>query len=314
LQLGIETQTPRSFANARRVYWSSDCRKLLAVVQGEVGPDGPLALHDLDDRPCRMPIDIWGESVASAALAPDGRHVLVATHLGRLWWIGLESDERKLLLELPVRVGFSTAVLSCDGRQVLAASSDGKIFLCDPERPAPVIFASGLASHVSDMRFSRDGRRLVSSGQDGWLSVWELQSGKLLHRWKGHDQPAMAAAFLSDDQIISASLDDTIRIWEMSTGREIWRGEFGLYGVTALAVSADGKTAAWGGYNRKVIVWDLANARKQCEIQVPAPIVWDVRFSPDNKSLAVAGTEGMLRVHDAQSGIEVAEIEFGQRL
>ena len=314
LQFGCESQNPRSFVYVKKVYWSSDSQKLLSVAHGEVGQDGPLALHDLDDRPYRMPIDMLGELVATAVLAPDGRHVLVATHQGHLWWIGLESDERLLLLDLPPRTDFTSAAVSADGRQVVAACTDGSIYLCDPERPRAVTFASGLISHQSEMRFSSDGRKLVSAGQDGWLCVWELPSGELLHRWKGHGQPATAAAFLSDGRMISASLDDTIRIWDISSGREIWRGDFSLYGVTALAISADGRLAAWGGYNRKVIVWDLAKACKKYEIEVPLSIVRDLKFSPDNKSLAVAGSGGTLRVHDAQSGTEVAEIELGQTI
>jgi WD40 repeat protein len=314
LQWSAQSQNPTAFVFAKKVYWSPDSRKLLSVAHGEVGQDGPLALHDLDDQPYRMPIDMSDESVVSAVLAADGRHVLVITFEGHLWWIGLESDERTLLLDLPAQIGISAAALSPDGKCAVAACFDGSIYVCETERPGSAIFASGLTSRISELRFSSDGRKLVSAGQDGWLCVWELRSGELLHRWKGHDQPTTGAAFLPDGRIISASLDDTIRIWDMSTGREIWRGDFGLYGVTALAISADGKSAAWGGYNRKVIVWDLANARKNYEFEVPVSIVRDLKFSPDNNSLAVAGSEGMLRVHDAHSGNVVAEIELGIRI
>ena len=314
LHFGIESQNPNSSVYVRRVSWSPDSRKLLSVTHGEAGLDGSLVLHDLDDRPHRLSIDISGESVANAMLAPDGRHVLVATHEGRLWWIGLESDARTSLLELPRGVGLVAAALSANGRQVAAASSDGSIYLGDPEHQPAAVFASGLRSRISDMRFSKDGCRLVCAAKDGWLCIWELQSGKVQQRWKGHDEPAMAAAFLPGDRIISASLDDTIRIWGISTGQEIWRGEFGLFRVYALALSADGKMAAWGGHQQKIVVWDLEHARKKYEIQIPASIVWDLQFSPDNMSLAIAGTEGMLRVYDAPTGTEKESIEVGQRL
>lgn len=313
LRSAVETDKPTSSVFVRKVWWSPDSGNLLSLARGDIGWDGPLVVHDFAERPLRMPVDMHGESVATAAVARDGRHILVATYEGRLWWIGLESDDRTLLLEAPVKSGFSAAALSSDGKLSALASYDGSIYLCDTERPAPKIIASDLISRISELRFSDDGLRLVSAGQDGWLCVWELQSG-IVHRWKAHDCPAMAAAFLSDGRIISASHDDTIRIWEVSTGREIWRGEFRLSGVNALAVSADGKSAAWGGFQRRVVVWDLENARKKYEFQVPSSIVWDVQFCPDGKSLAVAGTEGMLRVYDAQCGTEVAEFEIGQRM
>jgi len=311
-----QSEHPRSLVYCRRVCWSPDGRKLLSLTRGECGLDGPLVVHDLDDRPLCMSIDMHGEPVARAVLAPDGRRVLVATDeadRGRLWWLGLESDERKLLLEAPTRTGFTAIAISSQGNLSAAATSDGLIFLCDAASHSPAVLVAGVKSRISDLRFSNDGRRLVSAGQDGWLCVWDLQSGEVLQRWKGHDQLATAAAFLSGDRLISAGLDDTVRIWEISTGREIWRGEFGLFGVNALAVSADGKTAAWGGHQSKVVVWDLENARKKFDVQVPTSIVWDVQFSPDAKSLAVAGSCGTIRVYDAQFGADVAELEVGQQ-
>jgi WD40 repeat protein len=310
-----ESKEVNSGVYVRKISWSSDSRKLLTLSRGEVGLDGPLALHDLDDRPHRLTLDVVGERVATAALVPGGRHVLVATHEGRLRWIGLQSDENKLLLELPGPAGFSWAAVSADGRHVAAATSDGSIYRCDPAgvsgpKAAKVLLA-GPASRITNLRFSNDGTLLLCAAWDGSISVWDLNSGKLRRTWTGHEQPAMAVAMLPDERIISASLDDTVRIWEFAVDRETWRVESGLFGVTALAVSEDGKSAAWGGHRRKVVVWDVENARKKYEIQVSASIVMDIQFSPDNKLLAVAGKEGMLRLYDAKTGTEQEGLEMG---
>jgi WD40 repeat protein len=240
--------------------------------------------------------------------------VFVATHTGRLWWIGLESEERTALIELAAGSGFVAAALSPDGSQAAAASTAGAIYLGNPESRVMAVFASGPRSRISELRFSDDGRRLVCAGQDGSLCVWDLQSGEIQQIWKGHDQTAMAAAFLTDERIISAGLDDTIRIWDGSTGHEMWRGEFGLSGVHALALSGDGTIAAWGGRQRRIVVWDLENSRKKYEIPVPASMIFDMQFSPDSNSLAVAGTEGMLRLYAAQTGIETQALELRQAL
>jgi WD40 repeat protein len=312
LQMGSEAEKASSFASVRKVCWLPDSRKLLSFVQGDVGLDGPLVMHDLEDPLYRMPIDITGETVTTVALARDGRHLLVATREGRLWWISLESVERRMLIELPTLVAFTALAVSTDGTQLAAACSNGSIYLWGAEHSTPARFTSGLTNRISDVRFSNFGRRLVSAGQDGWLCVWDLPTGKVRQKWKAHHQPAMASAFLSDERLISASLDETIRIWDISTGHEIWRGDFGRFGVNTLAVSADGKSAAWGGHQTRVVVWDVENARRKYEIAVPATIIRDVQFSPDNNSLSIAGNEGMLRVYEVQTGAEVAVLDVGE--
>lgn len=39
---------------------------------------------------------------------------------------------------------------------------------------------------VTSVRFDRPGRRLASGGSDGTAAIWDVDSGKLLHRLKGH--------------------------------------------------------------------------------------------------------------------------------
>jgi WD40 repeat protein len=110
---------------------------------------------------------------------------------------------------------------------------------------------------------------------------------------------------------MSTSLDDTIRIWSVASGQEIWRGQFGFLGVTALALSPDGKTAAWGGNNRKILVWNIEKGRTELMIETPASLIWDLQFSPDGKRLAAVGQEGPIRVYDATTGAEQQGIDVG---
>jgi guanine nucleotide-binding protein subunit beta-2-like 1 protein len=79
--------------------------------------------------------------------------------------------------------------------------------------------------------------------------------------------------------------------------------------VTALAVSADETLAAWGGCNRRIVVWDLQAAEKKFEMTTPAYVVFHLTFSPDGSVLAAAGTEGLVRLYDMRTAAEQNEID-----
>lgn len=49
------------------------------------------------------------------------------------------------------------------------------------------------------------------------IKIWELKSGELLQRLKGHKYSVEAIVITSDNQkIISGSRDSTIKIWDIS--------------------------------------------------------------------------------------------------
>jgi WD40 repeat protein len=145
------------------------------------------------------------------------------------------------------------------------------------------------------------------------VAVWDLLSGRLLQILVGNSRSANNAAFLDDDtRIISGSLDDSVRIWDIARGREDWHGEFGLGGVRALDVAPDGKTAAWGGFDRRIIVWDLEHRRRKFECSTAACFVSALKFSPDGSMLAAAGYEATVRIYDMRSGTELYNLALAE--
>ena len=329
---GGKPQATVNTFSVSRAEWSADGRLLLSISRGETGAEGTLALHDAPRWSGQAAIAVAGEFVTCASLAPDGLHALVGTAHSRLWWIDptsrdpasfeTASFETAGLVELRHPQSFTATAVARNGLRVAAGTSLGSIYLCDPAAGTSILLPSERQSSISDLHFSCDGKQLASARNDGSVAVWDLVNTTLLQEFAGHELPATTAEFIPGDipgdvhdlpRIISAGMDDTIRIWDIADGRELWRGEFGLIGVTTLAVSADGKVAAWGGFANKVIVWDLERGRKQFEIITPASVVLHLSFSPDGTLLAVAGSETTIRLYDAATGAERDGIEIGRR-
>ncbi len=269
-----------------------------------------LVLYDLAQGGTHREINTLGDYANSSTVAPDGRHILVASIEGNLWWIDLESGATPEPIIGGQTTSFCSTTISDDGRLLAAGIDRGLIYLYDLPRQSLVVLKSRTESTVSDLRCSRDGGRLAAAQNDGRISVWDVATRELQQELLGHTAVVTAVAFLPDGKrIISAGLDDTVRIWDIARGHELWRGEFNLNGVATLDLSPDGTIAAWAGRGQKIIVWDLKKGQKKLEITTKVP-TRDLKFSPDGKLLATVGFEEVVRLYNVQTAQETRAIDL----
>jgi hypothetical protein len=119
--------------------------------------------------------------------------------------------------------------------------------------------AQDFAGHTNDIltvKFNPDATQLISySAGDGWLCLWQVQSGRLLWRaktefiQKGNEYYTLTSFSFSPDQhlIASGSGNGTIQLWDAKTGTPLWRVDAHKNSVTAVEFSPDGKTIVSAG-------------------------------------------------------------------
>jgi WD40 repeat protein len=74
----------------------------------------------------------------------------------------------------------------------------------------------GHGNHVVSVRFSSDGRLVLSGSLDRTARLWDVEIGKELRVFMGHPKPVTAVTLSRNGkQLITGCGDGKIRVWNL---------------------------------------------------------------------------------------------------
>lgn len=154
-------------------------------------------------------------------------------------------------------------------------------------------------SAVFDVGFDDKARRIASASNDGSVRLWSTSHGRALHVLAGHEGPAAAVRFLPDGRLVSAG-GTSVRVWSAEGVLEqTWQAD--AKQVTTLAVAPDSRTVYAAGLEGQVKGFELGSDRARLSLG-QAGRVLTLAVDARGKRLAVAGDDGVIRVHRLPDG------------
>jgi WD40 repeat protein len=287
-------RTIRSFAGHRD-----------GVTSLAISADGKLALSGSRDKTLKL----WdlesgselrtfaghGSQVNSVAFTADGKLAISGSgdHIVKLWDVGSGQELRSVDRQ-------------ADLVFAMALSPDGKLALSG---------GSGTAAKLWDVGSGHNLRNFTNSGflvsslpisPENSLTLWELNSGRMVRVFAGHSARVNSVVFFPDGRLaLSGSDDAKLSLWDVASGRAIrsFTGHKGA--VNSVALSPDGKLAISGSSDKTLKLWDLASGQVLRSLDGDFFGVACVAISLNGRLALSGGFDGAMKLWDLASGQEL---------
>jgi WD40 repeat protein len=281
--------TPQS----TRAVFSPDGKVLVTFFGGAIAWDARTGAKVAELKPSNT-------SRRSLTFSPDGKRFADPLMTGGINLCDAQTGEVKLSLDTGGRETPSVA-FSSDGQRLTGFFGDGTAGVWDARtgRKEKELNLKCPPDIYFNTAVSPDGKLAALGGSREGAFLRDLVTGEPTVPLQGDKGYVDGLTFSPDGKLLAASVNGTVRVWEVRTGlltRTFPQGRFRAYQV---AFSPDGKRLSFGGRNGMVCVCDVETGKETLLLRGVAGAL-TVAFSPDGTRLA-AGGWGEVKVWDAHA-------------
>lgn len=212
---------------------------------------------------------------------------------------------RNELLRHPGEV--RSAALSPNGKQFLAAYSDGSVYLWTDLTLPPVSFFTSVGL-ISRVQFTAGGDRIVIGGEHGVIEVRSTADTASIQTTLQLEKPVLAIDCSSDGSLLATgtgywrtNTSGDVKLWNLSTGHLVRTLPESEGVAKAVAFSKDGTQVVARGCNESLRVWNVRSGRCT-SLLVNSRTIGTVCFACDDQLIVAADFDGNVKVWDAESG------------
>jgi len=243
------------------------------------------------------------EGVNDVVFSPDGSRLVSVSsdRSGRIW--DVETGDQLKILE--GHSGFVFGIdFSADGSLIATGGVDGTAKIWEAETGRELLTLAGHTTGIGNVAFSPDGKSLATGSTEG-AKLWDItpEGSREWLTLAGHTDVAFRLDYNPDGSLLATSgFDRTARIWDTTSGEELYI----LEGHTSLVYDTnfnfDGTRLATASYDGSVIIWNLATGQEVRRIQGECGSIPSAVFGPDGLRLLTACENGTAKMWDINTG------------
>jgi WD40 repeat protein len=157
--------------------------------------------------------------------SPDGRYIATLGWDQRRVTLSQRGNggATRLTLETGHTLRIASLAFSPDGKHVASGSDDQSLRISGLEDAGPSKAVKGHMGTVRRMAFTPDRKRLASSDEEGFICIWDMETGKLVEDPIQTDMARQNIIAYSSDgsTIVTAATSNDIALWNVKTHAKV---------------------------------------------------------------------------------------------
>ncbi len=298
-----------------------------------ISPNNHTVLFALEEYLYIWNIDVWWQDqlmightqlVWNVAFSSDGRLAATASSDGtiRVWNIDAQEEIQRYSLDVPA---FALEV-SADGSHVIVGegSREGNLWVIDAAsgNVTHTIAGQGLTVAPGAIALDPSGRTALAAtletnslSRETRLTLWDLDSGTVIHDFAAQEFPWRSAAFSPDGRLALAGTQDfsdedlggELFLLDIEAGQIIQQFET-TQDITSIAFSRDGTQAVSGScYFSSVTLWNIDDGQAIRSFPDQPACVLGVIYGPDESTIITASNDGSIAEWNVATGEKVRQ-------
>jgi WD40 repeat protein len=245
------------------------------------------------------------------AVSPDGQHAACTERFKKAVTL-FRLDDGLPIRELPSAAPIWFVEFSAGGSRIVCGAQDGRARVFEVATGKELVQLKH-KGRVGTGALSPDGSIVAVSASDNKLHVWDVADATKM-RELDHPDRVWSVAFSPDgrllatgtgaapighvaDQRVPSGDDNTVRLWDVASGKLVRELKGHDHAVASAAFSPDSRRLASGSFDGTLRLWDVEHGTELSRASGQSWI-FKVAYSPDAQLILTSGGNARLNMSD----------------